>query len=203
VLLPISPPIVIGAVACHARPSCSALLDKHIAIDIFTFKKCIVFMANIFSEFILKGTLSGVGLGDNIDVLKVYTITPSAILNINGEPELYLVEIDGYKANVGVDSEQRISYIVLHFKDQQRVPLNVAIGGNYINLQSVTIQELTAWLNRQDLDWSFCHYWQKVVKLKLEQSQVEFSFDYNLYEDVDSGLVSVQVSIPNLVADRS
>lgn len=160
-------------------------------------------MANIFNEFILKGTLYGVDLGDNINELKVCSITPSAILNINGEPELYLVEIDGYKANVGVDSEQRISYIVLHFKDQQRVPLNVAIGGNYINLQSVTIQELTAWLNRQDLDWSFCHYWQKVVKLKLEQSQVEFSFDYNLYEDVDSGLVSVQVSIPNLVADRS
>ena len=147
-------------------------------------------MENKLTNFILTGRVENLFVGQSVDKSKGEWID-SVEQHANGIPKLHKCFLDELVMNIGVTSENKIEYIVIHIGDLEQSN-EVRIGNLSNSVNSVTIDELIAFLNTANINWRFKSVWEKVIILLIEESNVEIIFSYYAEEGV--GLQIVQVN---------
>lgn len=141
--------------------------------------------------FIKEGRLKSLYLGNKFDRLDGEWIS-SIEQYENGVPKFYKGIYQQYVVDIGVDAEQKISYVVIHMEKQHQ-SVYIDLQENKIDLKSISLDKFIQLLNQLSVDWYFKYVFEKIVILSSVKNNVEFVFSF--YPDqLDGALSIIQVS---------
>ncbi len=92
------------------------------------------------------------------------------------------VEQDNLVIDFGLNSDKKITYIILKLNKQRELETNFKIGGKYLTSTTVKFEELIYLLNRAGMLWEFSSF-DKLIRVSLSLQDHKTTFVFEFYEE--------------------